>query len=1068
MYMKLRWVLLLSLAVGTLFGQTEKATLRGTITDPTGAVIPNATVAVTEVSTGVEARRVTTDAAGNYEIPDLKPSIYRVEVTQTGFTSYRADNVVVDPGQVRRVDIRLAVGGTADSITVEAGAALIQTETGTISGQIDTSLRWHDAPVVDVYPSPLALLTTTPGIKGIPTNGWRIVMSGINSRDQQTWALDGVANDTNADQNDNPNFFRTVEVASVNAGADAARAASFNMVSKQGANEFHGGVYLKEENSALNARDPFLTKKTPYILHEAEVEQGGRIIKDRTFFFFGWMYQKIPLGAVQQANVPTVEMRNGDFSYTGKTIKDPFNGNTPFPNNAIPTSRFNPVSVATLKAYIPAQNVGGSSTFTNNYSYNHPYNQELYKGNWPFIRIDHKLTEKNSLYVRWMARKTPYIWFGTGPGPAFNNTQYRDHRGTVVSDTHIFTPTVVNSFTFGHTTDFLKQGEKDGNVDPLTGDQVLKTIGLQGTNQQGLQTMAFPTMNITGLTNWTIRNAGGYTDNITTNDGINSFLDTLTWAKGKHVIKVGAEVRHFWRYSGGVSQDVYGNFTFDGTFTGQPFADFLLGVPRTSTRLNALVNRYAHQNQVGFFANDSFKITQSLTIDYGVRWDYYGSPVFNDGLMYNWDPTSGNVIVAKGTLSKISPLYPTSLIKVAEGDVVPSPTLKNFRPRISAAYRLNDKTVIRGGYGEFTATYAYYNALLTGGPFQLNETYNNSFTNNTPLVQFPNPFPASLALATIPGQNVTDVPMNWTNGVIRQYNVTMERQIANLGLRLSYVGSRGSGMDYSITQVNKPQASTTAFSASRNPWPQFNQVTQWRNDGAWRYNALQAEIQKRAGQFTFNSNITWGSNYANYLNTQDPYNVTNNWSHNPDDRRIYWVTSGRWAVPVGKGQRFLANAPGIANAVVGGWAVQAIGTVATGGYVSPSFSGSDPSHTNTSGGLPDCLSNPYGAQTTSAWWNLSSFGVPPSGRYGNCAANSLETYGVRVVHMSAAKTFKITERVKSTFTAQMSNLFNHPNYMSVNTNISAANFGMFTAVAPQYMPEKTGYRQIDMKLRFEW
>jgi hypothetical protein len=187
--------------------------------------------------------------------------------------------VVLDPGQFRRLDARLAVGTSTEAITVQAGAALIQTEGGTISGLIDAKLKYPDVPTVDVYPSPLAMLVTTPSIQG---NGWNLVMAGIADRNKQTWALDGVANDTTADQNDNPNFFEAVEVNAQNASADSARATNFNLISKRGANAFHGAAYWKEENAAFNARPFFDPRRTPYILHEAEVEQGGCIIKDRT------------------------------------------------------------------------------------------------------------------------------------------------------------------------------------------------------------------------------------------------------------------------------------------------------------------------------------------------------------------------------------------------------------------------------------------------------------------------------------------------------------------------------------------------------------------------------------------------------------------------------------------------------------------------------------------------------------------------------------------------------------------------------------------------------------------
>ena len=227
------------LIAGTAWAQSEKATLRGTVTDASGALVPEAEIVVTEIATNIEARRIPTDANGNYEIPGLKPGTYRLKAEKKGFRPHVADSILLDAGQVRRIDFSLEVGTTVDAITVNAGAALIQTDTGTLSGELDKR-KFLDRPLVDVYPSPLALMTTMPGIQG---NGWNLVMSGISDRQKQTWAMDGVANDTAGDQNDNPSFFETVQVTQVSSGADSSRATNFNMISKRGSNEWHASAY---------------------------------------------------------------------------------------------------------------------------------------------------------------------------------------------------------------------------------------------------------------------------------------------------------------------------------------------------------------------------------------------------------------------------------------------------------------------------------------------------------------------------------------------------------------------------------------------------------------------------------------------------------------------------------------------------------------------------------------------------------------------------------------------------------------------------------------------------------
>ena len=1056
---KLHLLGLVCFASVALLAQTEKGTIRGTVTDSTGGVVPQAAITVTEIATNID-RQIVSDTNGNYEVPDLKPGMYRLKADKTGFRQFVASEVLLDVGQVRRVDIPMQVGSTAETITVEGGAALISTDSGTIGGDLDTRKKYPDTPLVDIYPSPLALLTTTAGIQG---NGWNVVMGGISDRNKQTWAMDGVANDTTGDQNDNPNFYEVVQVTTVNGGADNARAADFNMVSRHGSNAFHGGAYYKHENSALNARDFFSPSKTPYIFHEFEAEASGRIIKNRTFFFAGWMHQSIPLGSFRLTAVPTALMRQGNFSQFSTIVKDPSNG-VPFPNNTIPSNRFSGVSQKVQDLYIPSPNQGGPNTFTNNYGWVFPFNSDLYKGDWPFVRIDHKVTQKNDLYVRWMRRLTPYVT--PGPEPLLFNTSARDHRQTVVSDTHLFSTTLVNSFTFGHQTDFQHAGEEEKGIKPLAGDDVVKAIGLQGVNVGNYHVEGFPQMSISGVS--TLSMNSGAIGNISNDSGINTFEDTLTWNKGKHVLKVGADYRHFWNCCGTISTQNYGNFTFNGTYTGLGYSDFLLGIPFNSTRLIPLVNRINHQNQAGLFISDTFKITQRLTLDYGLRWDYYGSPISNDGLMYNFDSNSGNVIVAPGTLSKVHPLYPKT-INVVEGKVVGDPDMHNLRPRIAAAYRLTDKFVIRGGYGEFTESYAYFARLLNSGPYTLSESYTNVLTNGVPLFTFPNAFPSSLSAASVPSQGITGYPIDTKNGAIRQFNFTLEREVHGLGLRASYIGSRGSGLNYNLN-VDKPQPSTTPFTASRNPYPQFNNVSVTRTDGLWHYDSLQLEAQRRMGSFTFDGSWTYSNNMNNYSITENPY-ALGRWERDGADRRQYIVVSTTWALPVGKGRRFMSSAPGVVDRVLGGWNLQSISTFASGPYFSPGFSGTNPSNTNSSGGLPDRIADGNlgsGQRTDNKWFDASSFAIPQPGHFGNSGANILVGQGISVHHLSIAKTFQIFEQLRLTMTGQISNLFNHPHFNNPNTTINNPNPGMFTSEIAQYNPERQGARQIGLKVRLEW
>jgi hypothetical protein len=321
---------------------------------------------------------------------------------------------------------------------------------------------------------------------------------------------------------------------------------------------------------------------------------------------------------------------------------------------------------------------------------------------------------------------------------------------------------------------------------------------------------------------------------------------------------------------------------------------------------------------------------------------------------------------------------------------------------------------------------------------------------------------------------VTALPTKTVEGVIRQYNATLEGATHGLGLRVSYIGSRGKGMNYTL-DINKPRASATPFATSRKPYPQFASAYVTRADGQWRYDSVVVQARRRAGPVTFDTSFTWGNNTSNYANTTDPYNVTNQWTRDAGDRRRYFVASAAWPIPAGKGRRLLSQAGPLMNRVFSNWSLQATSTIASGQYYSPWFTGPDPA--NATQGyvtqLADCAGNPKsGAGTLTEWFNPSAFAVPPAnaGRYGTCGMNILEGYPIHVGHLSLAKRIPLGGQVRAVFTAQISNVANTPHFTIPNNNISNPNPGVFGAssVAVSSSPERLGSRQIDLKLRLEW
>jgi len=266
----------------------------------------------------------------------------------------------------------------------------------------------------------------------------------------------------------------------------------------------------------------------------------------------------------------------------------------------------------------------------------------------------------------------------------------------------------------------------------------------------------------------------------------------------------------------------------------------------------------------------------------------------------------------------------------------------------------------------------------------------------------------------------------------------LERQLHSVGLRLSYQGSRAYGLNYGLN-VNKPQPSLISFTQSRRPYPQFVTASYVRTNGDAAFNALTFEAQKKVGQVSFDAHWTWASNYNNILNLENP-NAPLFWNRDPSTPRHRVVLHTIWDLPVGHGRRFLAHAPGPVDFVLGGWQLYWIAYIQTGQFFTPSFSGSDPSNTNTSGGLPDRVCNgnlPAGQRSIRRWFDASCFVAPAPGHFGNSGVNILEGPGLHEHNLTISKRLRITERISFTFEAAIQNVLNHANFNNPGSNISA-------------------------------
>ncbi|HWZ51877.1 MAG TPA: carboxypeptidase regulatory-like domain-containing protein [Granulicella sp.] len=1040
---------------GSLVAQKGLATLRGTITDSSGAIVPGTNLLLVDRASGV-ARSEAVKNNGSYEFGAVNPGSYRLEVKKAGFKDVVLDDILLEDGRVSVKDVSLTVGSTGEEITVNDTPDVITSDTGVLQDSFDSN-RTKLTPTNDQNPGPEALLSSLPGITA---SGYSVQISGQGSN-QLVLNYDGLQN-REGNQNVNINFYQEFTATTSNATAEQASAVSENSTSKRGGNEFHGGAAYRMFNNSFNAAGYFAPQKNHSIMDEVLAELGGPIIRDKTFFYVGYMKQLYSAGTFNQNEVPTQGMRTGNFGST--TIIDPTTGN-PFPNNIIPTLRISPVALAAQNSYIPTPNQNFNDPSLYNFGWTHPFPSDIFQGAWWFARVDQQITSRNSLSVRFSSKSAPYVLANNLPD--FFRTRNRYNNQYTVADTQIFSPSVVNELQIARNYLSMVDGQTEGGATPLRGATAIGQIGLQGIDTAGTQGIqGFPGMNISGYAALSVPSGGVIDDE---HDLVAQ--DTLTWSFGRHVVKLGGNVIHY-KTAKGVVPD-FGSFTFDGSFTGNGYADFLLGLPRTSERSNPIYNQAYVSNEAGLFVQDSFKITPRLTFDYGLRWDYYGLPYYTNNLGYNWDMQTGAVVVSPSSLNQVSPLFPSN-IAVVGGQVVGNAKLNNFRPRLSAAYRLRPDTVLRGGYAEFTERFGISDRADNGGPFGVAQNYTNINEPGTAtgaLFALPNPFPTSLSLAASPSQRVTGYPLNTSNGVIRQYNVSIEQKILkDVGLRMSYIGSYGSGLTYQ-TNIDLQRPSLTPYNAANNPWPQYNAVYYWFSNGTQKYNALQVEVQRRTGWFGFDGHYTFASNLNNYSDTENPYDILSHWSKDGTTRRHVAVINTFINLPFGRGRNYMNHGPMWMEEAFGGWNLQSISYFASGLYMGPTYSGGDPSNTGTFGGIADRVPGVpiYPAHKTAAeWFNPAAFTTPQPGHFGNAGVDSILGQGLLSTDLSVNKTFSLTDRVRFLLSGSASDLFNRPGFYDMDTTITDTTAGQYYDITPDHVGDRSGRRMITFKGRIEF
>jgi hypothetical protein len=1136
----LRLISLLSLAACAALAQKDAASLVGQVLDSSGASVPSAKVSALNLETAF-TYHVASSQSGEWTISPVRIGTYKVSISANGFKTTVIDSITLNVQQRQRVDVKLEPGQVTETINVQETAPLLEADTSE-RGQVINSRTMIGLPLNGRNPVQLAQLTagvtvSEPGARD--ESGFGFSANGARSL-QNNFLLDGIDNNSNLpDLLNETNYvvmpsvdalreFK-VETDSYNAEFGRATGAIINATLRSGTNEVHGVLYEFLRNQHLDSRNFFDPTLPPYHQNQFGATFGAPIVKNKLFFFGDYEGLRVRQGQTDTALVPTAAQRSGDFSsqldLTSPTGVPDCNGNmtyagelfntkatrasaasptgycgTPFgynrdgsPFNVIPTSAQNALGVKLAQLY-PAPNANGLG-------YNYVSNPVLIRDrNQGDVRVDQTFSAKDTAFYRFSISHQPATIPSPFPGIAdgggfFSGIEQNNGYSAALSETHIFSPALVNEFRLGynrlHSSRF--QFNYDQNVSASVG--IPGVPYTQGSNNGGLPQLTFNDMSTLGSPTY-----------LPSNEIQNTYTvsDTLTYIDGNHTFKFGGEFRpeEFTIYQ---PADPRGSLSFGTQFTdnagapgtgGSGFATLLTGQPGGGN-INNLTNVDYLRHNFAFFAQDDWRVTPKFTINVGLRYEFF-SPVYERfNAQANFNPTTGQLDIPKDTNVTLTPTLAGILpVNHNASNALVDSDYNNVAPRLGLAYQATSRLVVRSAFGMF------YNGEESGPysnpspgfnpPFFVSESFvapcslpsQNAVQNcSVPgLASLSSGFPAN-SLTDPNTPNLFSIDPHLKTPYTMQWHATMQYQAGqNTVIDVAYVGSKSTKL-YTYLNSNQayPTSDPSAPFAPRRPFPYVDSSIGYLNAaGNAEYAALQAKVQHRFGNgLSFLVNYTYSHALGNASNANlgAQNNDSFRWSANPQwehgnldfDVRHRFVASYSWELPFGNGKKFASGVNPFVNNLIGQWTVEGITTLSSGTWFTVTdgngnFANSDGQQRpdavpgQSAGGKP-CVAGTF--------FNTCAFTDPALGSFGNVGLNTLEGPGTVNWDLSALKTFPIGEKRRFELRAEAFNVANHANFLFAapgpqNSNnatvLGTPSFGFVTAArAP---------RQIQFGLKF--
>ncbi len=1019
------------------------AVISGTVVDQTGAMVPGAAVTAVQQQTDQRFNAVT-DAQGRFSFPRLPTGNYKVEVAHPGFRRFESEAIRLDADQTRQANVALQVGEASESVQVSGAIALVETIGGGLRETVDEK-RISDLPLDGRNALSLQLLVpgSTPSTAANSTLGENGAVSINGARGiANNYLLDG------GDNNDpqlntpaivpNPDSLEEFSILTNNYSAEYGRSAGavVNAITKSGTNEFHGSAYEFVRNYDFDARNFFSLTAPKLQRNQFGASFGGpvwipRIYKgrDRTFFFFSYEGLRQRLAStVSNLIVPTPLERAGDFSQSKLKPTDPTT-KAPFPNALIPASRFDPAGQKFLSIFIPLPNAPGGKDI-----YNSPDNLDH---DQLIAKVDHNIGSKHRITGRYFHDWSSELQ--TAGLPVLTQDNNFDTQSAMGNYTWTASPSLLNTAQLSYSRLFLNRGPL-----PVGNNVTYQTLGVKAV----ADTPQYPTDYRGGVNGYWNLNQNNL---VTILNQTYMVFDNVSYMLRGHMLKFGGEYRHATsdRYTANLTDP---QFTFNGQFTTNAFADFLIGLPSVMSQGSLRVNAI-RSPEIGFFFQDDWKLRSNLTVSMGVRWE----PWFPD-----YDANNQLSVFRPGQQSTIYPTAPLGTLFPGDKGVprggVPN-DWNNFSPRMGIAWNPTPKTSVRAAYGIFYDTPAIHqlSAFSSNQPFSVQVAINAPYSFSDPYRGQVDPFPYLPAttpqgraqfqfiLPTVVGETLAP---GLKNGYMQQWNFSIQREtVQGIVVTAAYVGSKGDRLPIQREldpAIFGPGATTANINQRRIYAPNYSTIADYESNGFSTYDSMQLSVNKRfAHGYTILANYTWAKSIDNdSLDTagavQNSFDLRSEKALSDFDIRHRFVTSFLWEIPSVK--------QGWARWITGGWQANGVLTLSKGEPFNV-VSGQDRALTGGGSERPNLVGNPHldtgrsTDQLLAEYFNPAAYALPPLGSYGNSGRNTLIAPGLVNLDASLFKMIPIREKMKLQFRAEFFNSLNNVNFAAPVANISTATAG---------------------------